>query len=303
MTKLYLITGFLGAGKTTFLKRILSVFSDKKIALIINEFGKVGVDGSLIANENYELKEINNGSIFCSCKVEEFETSVHSFIEKNDIDIIFIEASGLADPSEVRNIFTNDRYPNLEYGGTICIVDALRFHKVYASTRVCKMQLAISDVVVINKIDIASEEQIDNIVEISKAQNENRKIIKTSHGEIGPDFFSEINVNKANPSELTIRTKDITLQKLSIQVCDVSYEELVSFLKMICEETYRIKGFVFIKNELHFVDCVGPMVNLYKYNGNSNDEGTITVLYGNGLKAKSSINNALKHFDEGKFKM
>ena len=70
MTKLYLITGFLGAGKTTFLNKFTQLFQDKKIVLIVNEFGKNGVDGALLQHIGARLAEIDNGSIFCACRIE-----------------------------------------------------------------------------------------------------------------------------------------------------------------------------------------------------------------------------------------
>ena len=66
-TKLYLLTGFLGAGKTTFLTSVLNDLPDKKVAVIMNEFGKVGIDGPIIQKDGMELVELNRGSIFCSC--------------------------------------------------------------------------------------------------------------------------------------------------------------------------------------------------------------------------------------------
>ena len=69
MTKLYLITGFLGSGKTTFLHKLVRLFPDRRLAIVVNEFGKVGVDGVLLSDLEAELIEINNGSIFCSCRL------------------------------------------------------------------------------------------------------------------------------------------------------------------------------------------------------------------------------------------
>ncbi|MCQ2771623.1 MAG: GTP-binding protein, partial [Clostridia bacterium] len=262
MPKLYLVTGFLGAGKTTFLRHFIKEFQDKKVALVINEFGKVGIDGSLLSSLECEMTEINNGSIFCQCKVEQFESSIHNIIEKNTFDIILIEASGLSDPSEVGNIFTNSWYPEIEYGGTICIVDALRFHKVYASTHVCRMQLATSDLVFINKTDIATKEQIDSIIEIAKAQKEYRNVYLTVNGVFTKDMIETINLPKQDEKETMFHTKDITLQKLSLNVSNFSKEGLVSFIKMFADDTYRVKGFVTIDDINYLVDCVGPIVSI-----------------------------------------
>ena len=88
MTKLYLITGFLGAGKTTFLQKFTGLFPNQKIALVINEFGAEGVDGTLLQDLSVQLTEINNGSIFCACKLEQFEDAVRNIMEIKKPDLI-----------------------------------------------------------------------------------------------------------------------------------------------------------------------------------------------------------------------
>lgn len=152
MIKLYLITGFLGSGKTTFLKNFVSLFDNERIALIINEFGKEGIDGELLSPLNIDISEINNGSIFCACRLEQFEQTLKEIIKKEPKAII-IEASGLSDPTSIRNILSDKEYDRIQYMGSICLVDAVNLKKVYSTARVCKKQIAISDVAIINKTD------------------------------------------------------------------------------------------------------------------------------------------------------
>ena len=78
MSRLYLITGFLGAGKTTFLKQFMKQFSSERMHIIVNEFGKEGIDGELLSELGIALDEINNGSIFCSCRLDKFENVLQS---------------------------------------------------------------------------------------------------------------------------------------------------------------------------------------------------------------------------------
>ena len=114
MTKLYLITGFLGSGKTTFLHKLVRLFPDRRLAIVVNEFGKVGVD--------------------------------------EPPELIFVEASGLSDPTAVRSILAQSgKFASLDYAGAICLIDAARFQKVYQTARVCRMQLAVDELVLINK--------------------------------------------------------------------------------------------------------------------------------------------------------
>ena len=106
MSKLYLITGFLGAGKTTFLKNFINELSDYRLHLIINEFGKEGVDGELLRELGTALDEINNGSIFCSCRLDKFEEVLEKALSEKP-DIIIVEASGLSE-DEVRQIIADN---------------------------------------------------------------------------------------------------------------------------------------------------------------------------------------------------
>ena len=99
-TKLYLLTGFLGSGKTTFLTNVLEDLSGNKVAVIMNEFGKVGIDGTIIQKEGMEIVEINRGSIFCSCLQLSFVSALIDMADRN-MEYVFVESSGLADPSNI----------------------------------------------------------------------------------------------------------------------------------------------------------------------------------------------------------
>ena len=298
MTKLYLITGFLGAGKTTFLHEFAKMFPDRKIALIINEFGKAGMDGSLLKDLQVELEEINNGSIFCACKIEQFEGAVSNILEQRHPDMIFVEASGLADPSAVRAIFTQSFFKEagLEYAGAICLVDALRFLKILKTAKVCRMQLAVSDLVLVNKTDLAKPEQVEEIVTIAKGQKPNRPVKTTSFGRFERAWLEEMENAPTDEGEPLIHTKDITLQKCCVRVSGFDVKSLESFLKMFAEETYRIKGFVMTKEGKHYVDCVGPMVRPFAGETETVDE--LVVLYGKGLSPKKYIREAASWFPD-----
>lgn len=296
MTKLYLITGFLGAGKTTFLQKFVHLFPDQRIALIINEFGKNGVDGALLQDLEIALTEIDNGSIFCACKLEQFEDALISILEQKP-DLIFVEASGLSDPTAVKSILGREVYTDLEYAGAICLVDAMRFHKVYQTARVCRMQLAVSDMVLINKADIATREQIDSIMTIVKAQKPERPVFVTEFGRFKREWLERLEEPSAD-EEQDVHTKDVTLQKLTLLVNGFDQKSLTSFLRMFAEDTYRIKGFVSLPEGVFLVSCVGPMVELQSFVGNAPELNKLAVLYGNGLHAKRSIKEAMCWFPD-----
>ena len=298
MTKLYLITGFLGAGKTTFLQKFTGLFPNQKIALVINEFGAEGVDGTLLQDLNVQLTEINNGSIFCACKLEQFEDAIRNIMEVNKPRLIFVEASGLSDPTAVRGIFQPGAFPDLEYAGAVCLVDAVRFHKVYKTARVCRMQLAISDLVLINKTDLADREQIDSRAASALAQKPSRPVHETTFGRFDIRWLEEMERPQTDSGPIEGHIQDINLQKLTLTVSGFDRKSLKSFLQMFAEDTYRIKGFVELDGEVCVADCVGPLVEIRPFAGVSSELGRLVVLFGHGLPARKSIREAVSWFPD-----
>ena len=163
MTDFYLITGFLGAGKTTLLRALLPLFADKRVRLIINEFGKVGLDGALLSGYQADVSEIVNGSIFCVCRLDQFEAALNEAVADAP-DVIFVETSGLSDPGTIRSILAvREQAGALRYRGAICLVDAPRFQKVLETARACKKQLAVADLVLINKCDRVTKDELAEV--------------------------------------------------------------------------------------------------------------------------------------------
>ena len=303
MTKLYLITGFLGAGKTTFLHQFVKLFPKKRLALVVNEFGKVGVDGALLSGLGAELTEIDNGSIFCACKLEQFEEALLALLEKN-LDLIFVEASGLSDPTSVRSILgQREKFGAVEYAGAVCLVDAARFQKVYQTARVCRMQLAVSDLVLINKADLGTPEQIAAIRTIVTAQKPGRPVYETTYGHIEAVWLEEMARPLPDSGIPEIHTKDLTLQKLNLAAEGFDLKSITSFLRMFAEDTYRIKGVLALPEGQFLADCVGPLVEVKPFDPPSGggpvpEKNRLTVLFSNGLPAKRSIKEAASWFPQ-----
>lgn len=304
MTKLYLITGFLGAGKTTFMHSFVRLFPNCHSAIVVNEFGKQGVDGALLKDLGIQMEEINNGSIFCACKIEQFEDALLR-LQRERLDYIFVEASGLSDPTVVGTILgQREKFPDIEYVGAICLVDGARFMKVYQTARVCRMQLAISDMIIINKCDLASKDQVDEISAIVRGQKPNRPVYTTTYGRIEPEWLLSMEEKPADDAAKgEIHTVDITLRKMLMHISGFSKKDLAAFLRMFAEETYRIKGFVKLSEGSFVVDCVGPLVELHPLDGICEEENTLVILFGNGLPAKRAIKEAMARFPDGKVTM
>lgn len=301
MTGIYLITGFLGAGKTTFLKKFVKLHASHRMRIIVNEFGKEGVDGKLLSELPIIVDEINNGSIFCSCRLEQFETVLLKGLEDKP-ELIIIEASGLSDPTNVRKILAQQgKFTDVELLGSICIVDAINFKKVIATARVCKKQLSVSDLIIVNKADIATEEDIALTQSLIAELYPEMVVHLTSFGKIEPEWLEELRCKKSENPPL-MQTKDIGLQKALIHISDdMGLFEFKKFLEMICEDTYRIKGFVKLEGKTYLVDCVGSLVSVKEYPLQDDETiqlNHIVTLAGGGMPMKKSIENAKKWYDK-----
>ena len=299
MIKLYLVTGFLGAGKTTFLKNFITIFSKQRLALIINEFGKEGIDGKILSALGIALSEINNGSIFCSCRQDQFVQGLKDVIKKRP-EVIIVETSGLSDPTNIHKILSGNRFSDIQYMGSICMVDALNFKKVYSTARVCKKQIAVSEVAMINKRDLVSEKEMVEVKDALLAQKPHIKVFQTTFGKIEPKWVEDMTKLASEPIlSDSIQTQDITLQKYLISVKNTfTYPRLVKFIEMFIEDTYRVKGFVMLEEEIYFVDCVYNSIKIEKYQGIMDPDalGKLVVLSGRGMPTRRSISEAVEWY-------
>lgn len=298
MTRLYLITGFLGAGKTTLLARMPDLFPGRRTAMIVNEFGEVGVDSALLRRPEIALTEIKNGSIFCSCRLDQFEAALLRLLETYGPELIFVEASGLSDPTAVRRILSAPAFSRISYAGAVCLTDAARFHKVYQAAPVCRMQLAASDLVLINKADLAERGQIDAISAVSRAQKPGRPVHETVYGQIDPAWLAEMEKAQEAPQggAQEGHIQDLNLQKLTLTLTGFTPATLGAFLQLFAEETYRIKGFLTLGGGFWRVDCVGPLVEVRPFSGEPSETGRLAVLFGHGLHAVKRIRAAAAVF-------
>lgn len=299
MSKLYLITGFLGAGKTTFLKNFIRLFEGQRMHIIVNEYGKEGIDGQLLKELGTVLDEINNGSIFCSCRLDKFEEVLQkALITKTDV--IIIEASGLSNPTNVRKIMAQEeKFPGLEYMGSICLLDARRFHKVYKTATVVKKQISISDIILINKTDLATEEELKSVRETVHDHRPDIPVFETSFGEIRDQWLEEMKKPMLSAEKPEMQTRDITLRSYILKIKDTfTVYELEKFVEMFLEDTYRVKGFVRLEGRNWFLDCVGNLFKLTPYENKVSALNEIVVLAGNGLPAAKSIKEAITWYPD-----
>lgn len=297
MSKLYLVTGFLGAGKTTFLKNFIHLFDGQRLHIIVNEYGKEGIDGKVLSEVGTVLDEINNGSIFCACRLDKFEEVLQGAL-KSSPDVIIIEASGLSNPTNVRKIMAQEnKFPGLEYMGSICLVDAKRFHKVYETATVVKKQISISDIILINKTDITTEEELEGVRRIIRDHRPDIAVFETTYGKIEDAWLARMKKPPLCTELPEIQTKDITLRSYILEIGEeFTAYELEKFVEMFLSDTYRVKGFVRLEGKIYLLDCVGSLFQMREYTGETADLNQVVILAGNGLPAAKSVKEAMKWY-------
>ena len=157
-TPVTVVTGFLGAGKTTLLNRLLADLSGQKYAVIVNEFGDIGIDGDLIETGEEELIELSSGCICCVVRGDLIRTLRTLLSEKPDLDGIIIETTGLANPSPVIQTLVIDQVIGAQcrLDSVLCVVDAAHILEQLTKGQDAADQIAFSDHIVLNKIDEAA---------------------------------------------------------------------------------------------------------------------------------------------------
>ncbi|MGC4026293.1 MAG: GTP-binding protein [Mesorhizobium sp.] len=178
--KASILTGFLGAGKTTLLNRVLSERADERIAVIVNEYGEVGIDGKLIVETRDEVVELNNGCICCTVR-EDLIVAIKSILNSGrPIDRVVIETSGLADPAPVIQSFILDDEISrrLELDAIVTVVDA-RYIERQLSQDEAVEQITFADILLLNKTDLESEDRLADIERQLRRLNSLAEIIKT----------------------------------------------------------------------------------------------------------------------------
>src|ERR1700756_1315586 len=155
------LTGFLGAGKTTLVNHILREQSEYKFGLIINEIGEIGIDGQLVQTETEDVVEMSNGCICCTIR-KDLVKGVQKLLKREQLDYILIETTGVADPGPVAQTFLNipqlQQYARLD--SIITVVDAEHLLAQLGEAEVAREQIALADFILVNKVDLVSAEDL-----------------------------------------------------------------------------------------------------------------------------------------------
>jgi G3E family GTPase len=183
------LTGYLGAGKTTLLNRILSEPHGKKYAVIVNEFGEVGIDNDLIVGADEEVFEMNNGCICCTVRGDLIRVIGGLLKRAGGFDGILIETTGLADPGPVAQTFFVDAdiAARAALDSIVTVVDAKHLHLRLKDSKEAQEQIAFADVILLNKTDLVSAAGLGEVEKSIRAINRFAKIVGTERCKIALD--------------------------------------------------------------------------------------------------------------------
>jgi G3E family GTPase len=249
----YLVTGFLGSGKTTFVQNFIDQFSTThRMGIIQNEFSPENVDGALLEQSaaSFEMLEVNNGSVFCVCQLSSFVQSLADFIRETHPEIILMETSGLSDPISIGEILMSPELKEKIFLAHIwSIVDAYHFEKLAKNLPRLQHQIMVADKVLINKTD--KLDRTDDSIELwikglnPFASIESTSYCKTELQDPSHFFLAPVAVRREQQFSAIEKSGRPKMGSFVIKTTrEISRAGLEAFLQEIASQTLRIKGLV-----------------------------------------------------------
>ena len=179
------LTGYLGAGKTTLLNHILTYEHGKKVAVIINEFGEIGIDNQLVIDADEEIFEMNNGCICCTVRGDLLRIIGNLMKRRHKFDHLIIETTGVADPAPVIQTFfvDDDLRDKVSLDAVVTVVDTKHISQHWEASE-AQEQIAFADVILLNKIDLVTTQELETLEQKIRGMNAIAKIYRTQNSEL-----------------------------------------------------------------------------------------------------------------------
>ena len=296
MTKLVLLLGFLGSGKTTLMQKILDKYVEKKIGILVNDFGKLNVDSILLERNGIPMQELSNGSIFCACIKANFYDSLIE-MSGHELEYLFIEASGLVDPSSMPDILEAIA-PRVKspynFTGSICVVDSHNFLKLLNVFPAVGNQVDYANAIIINKSDLVDEDSLNNVKKKILDINPKADVFCTSYCDVdilsiveGLNFSRDIDRESTNTYES--RPKSLMIEGDGI----FSEKDITRLVKDLSPHAYRIKGFAETEKGPVEIHAVGTSLNIMPWRGKI-DKTQIVVISSVGLGIINIVSEKIK---------
>lgn len=293
-TPIMLITGSLGSGKTTLLRRILAG-TDRRLAVLMNEFGEIAIDSRVIEGENIRIIELAGGCVCCSM-TGEFEAAVREILEKIGPEFIVVEATGVAE-SDALVYEVEDNLPEVRLDCVICIVDAyisVRFPSVGYTAR---SQLSAADILLVNKVDLVSEDELREVEEQARRFNDTAVLLRTVNCEVDINLLFGLEplparIRQPRTAEAAGEFFQSFTYSTEALVNEEAFRELAENLPA---EVFRAKGFVRTAAGTFLFNYVAGRADLEEFA----DEQTRLVFIGRDLEScREEILQRLRECEE-----
>ncbi|MFI8190190.1 CobW family GTP-binding protein [Streptomyces sp. NPDC085946] len=295
------LAGFLGSGKTTLLNHLLHRSGGSRIGAVVNDFGAIEIDAMAVAGAlGDSTVSLGNGCLCCAVDAGELDTYLERLAQPAlGIDVVVIEASGLAEPRELVRMVLASEQPDIVYGGLVEVVDAAEFDDTRARHPEIDRHLGLADLVVVNKIDRAADGE--RVLGLVRSLVDRAAVVPASYGRIDPEFLfdcrpGEERVGQLSFDDLHDHGPDEHAGHLHTGYDSLSFvtgtpldpRRLMEFLDSRPEGLYRIKGYVDFgahdPRNRYGVHAVGRFLRFYPEPWAPGDERlTQLVLIGSGI--------------------
>lgn len=245
MISICLITGFLGTGKTTLLKRIVAKNRDRKWIYLINEFSAMDVDGAIVSEDNPNVVSIPGGSIFCKCLVTEFigqMTKVHE--QHANAEGVVIEASGMADPRVITDMLKETKLDqHFELANIVSIVEPRSFLRLIHTLPNIVHQVEAADTVLLNKCDLFDEGQLAETEQAVRSIKPEARLVRCVKGDAAFDVLGKISEHVGLHGDYA-KCRDPRYSSFSIELPQpVSFSSIKALIQANEDAVYRVKGY------------------------------------------------------------
>ncbi|WP_285503500.1 GTP-binding protein [Actinokineospora sp. NBRC 105648] len=302
------VAGFLGSGKTTLLNHLLRSETGLRVGVIVNDFGKVNIDALTVAAQVDSMVSLGNGCLCCAVDAADLDAMLERLARPDGpVDVIVVEASGLAEPPAMVKLVLASQNPHIRYGGLVEVVDAAEFEQTRERHPQLDKHLRYADLVLLNKIDRAPDGE--RLLALVRELAGGTPVVPTEYGRIDPDLLFDP-VDRPDPVERQLSFDDLVEHEQHVHAQYSSVEfghdlpmnplRFAEFLNDRPAGLYRMKGF------LHFgvpgheeplaVQTVGPSVRITRAPDAA--RRTELVMIGAGLDADdltARLTAALEH--------
>ncbi|MEV0693657.1 GTP-binding protein [Streptomyces sp. NPDC050388] len=300
------LAGFLGSGKTTLLNHLLHHSGGSRIGAVVNDFGAIEIDAMAVAGAlGDSTLSLGNGCLCCAVDGSELDVYLERLARPSaGIDVIVIEASGLAEPQELVRMVLASEHPGIVYGGLVEVVDAAEFARTRAGHPEIDRHLGLADLVVVNKLDRAKD--AERVLDVVRSLVDRAAVVPATHGRVDPEFLfdcrpSEERVGQLSfddlprhgPADADEHTGHLHAAYDSLSFASAAPldpRRLIRFLDSRPEGLYRIKGYIdfgpYDTGNRYAVHAVGRFLRFYPEAWPAGAERlTQLVLIGTGIDA------------------